>query len=99
MKKFLIDAGQIGYIVVETPDYIIEKLDIYNQLFNDWVGKQEKFKLKDEFGNIGLCFGYDDLIAWLNEIILVDSGQKVKTLKKEFYELTNEEKSLPHVII
>lgn len=99
MKKFLIEAGQIGYIIVEAPNFIVDELELYDDKFNDWVGEQDCFRLEDEFGDIGLSFGYSDMIDWLNNVILVNSAEKARVIKEDFYRLNREEKKLPIMVI
>ena len=99
MKKFVIEEGIIGFIIVEAPNFIVDNLDYYDVAFNDWVGSQKRFEAVTDFGEIGLCFGYDDMIEYLNDIVLVDSQEKAKVIKNDFYELNDEEKKLPMVVI
>lgn len=99
LKQFLIEAGQIGYVIVEAPIFIVDGLELYDDKFNDWAGEQDCFRLEDEFGDIGLSFGYSDMIDWLNNEILVNSEEKARVIKEDFYKLNRKEKELSIMVI
>ncbi len=82
--KLLIEFDVDGDII-DVPQYIIDKKDLYRSRFYKWLSNESirhSYWVTFPNGMKGLCFRSDALVEWINKKVLKNSDEKAVVLQQ-----------------
>lgn len=89
--------------LVECPDYISNHLDKYQLDFDKWLSAEDSnhnywvVDFNDPNSSMGLCFGSDAFVDWLNEYVIDQKTKKAVILERDIEVSGSKYNKLPHI--